>query len=275
MTDAPGGSAGFGHGSDPEEHEALLRRIREFLRHGAAAEAGVEEWGEFAAQLRFLREELPPEERSALLERWDRVLLRALPDLQLPTDQRENVLLALEAAAAEGAAWAALEDRAPPEQPSGVAPVLRPSVWTLDWESAGGGDEETEHREDEALVLTAADARTEARFVLADRLVLAHLAADVRGLLAEGQNVPAFPDVEQPTGLPSLRVDADPLGAFEWFRSQRVLIVNLSGAHLGKGLGITAGPGGLPAVDQLIEAHDELPGSSNAGIPALGVEASA
>src|SRR5205807_1420129 len=75
MTEAPGGSAGFGHGSDPEEHEALLRRIREFLRHGAAAEAGVEEWGEFAAQLRFLREELPPEERSALLERWDRVLL--------------------------------------------------------------------------------------------------------------------------------------------------------------------------------------------------------
>src|SRR5882724_10649014 len=146
MTEAPGGSAGFGHGSDPEEHEALLRRIREFLRHGAAAEAGVEEWGEFAAQLRFLREELPPEERSALLERWDRVLLRALPDLQLPTDQRENLLLALEAAAAEGAAWAALEDRAPPEQPSGVAPVLRPSVWTLDWVSAGGGEEEPEHR---------------------------------------------------------------------------------------------------------------------------------
>src|ERR1700756_5514457 len=66
MTETPGGSAGSGHGSDPEEHEALLRRIREFLRHGAAAEAGVEEWGEFAAQLRFLREELPPEERSVL-----------------------------------------------------------------------------------------------------------------------------------------------------------------------------------------------------------------
>lgn len=209
MSEAPGGSAGFGHGSDPEEHEALLRRIREFLRHGAAAEAGVEEWGEFAAQLRFLREELPPEERAALLERWDRVLLRALPDLLLPTDQRENVLLALEAAAAEGAAWAALEDRTPPDQPSGVAPVLRPSVWTLDWESTGGADEETEHREDEALVLTAADARTEARFVLADRLVLAHLAADVRGLLAEGQPTPAFPDTEQPAGLPSLRVDAE------------------------------------------------------------------
>src|SRR5205814_170674 len=159
MTEAPGGSAGFGHGSDPEEHEALLRRIREFLRHGAAAEAGVEEWGEFAAQLRFLREELPPEERAALLQRWDRVLLRALPDLQLPTDQRDNLLLALEAAAAEGAAWAALEDRAPPEQPSGVAPVLRPSVWTLDWESAAGGEEEPEHREDEALVLTAAGGR--------------------------------------------------------------------------------------------------------------------
>src|ERR687886_127066 len=124
MTEAPGGSAGFGHGSDPDEHEALLRRIREFLRHGAAAEAGVEEWREFAAQLRFLREELPPEERSALLERWDRVLMRALPDLHLDTDQRDNVLLALEAAAAEGAAWAALEDRAPPEQPAGL-PSLR------------------------------------------------------------------------------------------------------------------------------------------------------
>ena len=63
--------------------------------------------------------------------------------------------------------------------------------------------------EDEALVLTAADARTEARFVLADRLVLAHLAADVRGLLAEGQSAPVFPDAYQPSGLPSLRVDAE------------------------------------------------------------------
>lgn len=214
MSEAPGGSAGSGHGSDPDEHEALLRRIREFLRHGGAAEAGVEEWGEFAAQLRFLREELPSEERQALLERWDRVLLRALPDLTLASDQRESVLLALEAAAAEGAAWAALEDRAPPEPSAGIAPVVRPSVWTLDWEGpsgggGGGGEEEGERREDEALVLTAADARTEARFVLADRLVLAHLAADVRGLLAEGQSLPAFPETEQPAGLPSLRVDAE------------------------------------------------------------------
>src|SRR5437870_12303056 len=135
MTDAPGGSAGFGHGSDPEEHEALLRRIREFLRHGAAAEAGVEEWGEFAAQLRFLREELPLEERQALLERWDRALTRALPDVQLAAEHRESVLLALEAAAAEGAAWAALEDRLPLDQGAGVAPGLRPAVWTLDWEA--------------------------------------------------------------------------------------------------------------------------------------------
>lgn len=210
MSEAPGGSAGSGHGSDPEEHEALLRRIREFLRHGGAAEAGVEEWGEFAAQLRFLREELPAEERQALLERWDRVLLRALPDLSLAGEQRENVLLALEAAAAEGAAWSALEDRPPPDQAAGVAPVLRPSVWTLDWESPGGIEEEgSDRREEEALVLTAADARTEARFVLADRLVLAHLAADVRGLLAEGQSLPAFPDADQPAGLPSLRVDAE------------------------------------------------------------------
>jgi hypothetical protein len=208
MSEAPGGSAGFGHGSDPEEHEALLRRIREFLRHGAAAEAGVEEWGEFAAQLRFLREELPPEERQALLERWDRVLLRALPDLQLNTEQRESVLLALEAAAAEGAAWAALEDRAPPEAGSGVAPVLRPSVWTLDWESTGGGEDE-DHREDEALVLTAADGCAEARFVLADRLVPAHLAADLRGLLAEGQDLAPVPTTGPPTRRPWLRVDAE------------------------------------------------------------------
>src|SRR5712691_735116 len=103
MSGAPGGSAGSGHGSDPDE-EALQRRIREFLRHGTAAEAGVEEWGEFAAQLRFLREELPLEERQALLKRWDRMLSRALPDLQLAAEQRESVLLALEAAAAEGAA---------------------------------------------------------------------------------------------------------------------------------------------------------------------------
>jgi hypothetical protein len=137
MSGAPGGSAGSGHGSDPDE-EALQRRIREFLRHGTAAEAGVEEWGEFAAQLRFLREELPLEERQALLERWDRMLSRALPDLQLAAEQRESVLLALEAAAAEGAAWAALEDRIPLDQRAGVAPVLRPSVWTLDWEAPGG-----------------------------------------------------------------------------------------------------------------------------------------
>ena len=184
MSGAPGSSTGSGHGSDPDE-EALLRRIREFLRHGDVAEAGIEEWGEFAAQLRFLREELSLEERQALLERWDRVLTRALPDLQLAVDQRESALLALEAAAAEGAAWVALEDRMPLDQGAGVAPVLRPSVWTLDWEAPGGQDEDEDDgdHEDEMLVLKAADGRTEARFVLADRLVLAHLAADVRGLL--------------------------------------------------------------------------------------------
>jgi len=208
MSGAPGGSAGSGHGSDPDE-EALQRRIREFLRHGAAAEAGVEEWGEFAAQLRFLREELPLEERQALLERWDRTLSRALPDLQLAGEQRESVLLALEASAAEGAAWAALEDRMPIGQGAGVAPVLRPFVWTLDWESPGGGDEDHSDHEDEMLVLKAADGRTEARFVLADRLVLAHLAADVRGLLAEGQSLSPIPDAEPPTSLPTLRVDAE------------------------------------------------------------------
>ncbi len=209
MSGAPGGSAGSGHGSDPDE-EALQRRIREFLRHGTAAEAGVEEWGEFAAQLRFLGEELPLEERQALLERWDRVLSRALPDLQLAAEQRESVLLALEAAAAEGAAWVALEDRVPLDQGAGVAPVLRPAVWTLDWEVPGGGDDEDDgDHEDEMLVLKAADGRTEARFVLADRLVLAHLAADVRGLLAEGQRLSPIPAAELPTRLPTLRVDAE------------------------------------------------------------------
>src|SRR5713226_285050 len=181
MSGAPGGNAGAGHGSDPDE-EALQRRIREFLRHGSAAEAGVEEWGEFAAQLRFLREELPLEERQALLERWDRMLSRALPDLQLAAEQRESVLLALEAAAAEGTAWAAFEDRMPLDQGAGLAPVLRPSVWTLDRVAPAGGDEDDDDDHDDAvLVLTAADGRAEARVVLADRLVLAHLAADVRG----------------------------------------------------------------------------------------------
>src|ERR671925_1167403 len=184
MTEAPGGSAGFGHGSDPEEHEALLRRIREFLRHGTAAEAGVEEWGEFATQLRFLREELPLEERQALLEHWDRVLARALPDLQLALEQRESVLLALEAAAAEGSAWAALEDRPPPDPAARVAPVLRPATWTLDWEVSASGQEEDADHEAETLVLTATDGGADARFTLTDRLVLAHLAADIRGLLA-------------------------------------------------------------------------------------------
>ena len=58
-------------------------------------------------------------------------------------------------------------------------------------------------------MLTAAGGRTEARVVLADRLVLAHLAADVRGLLAEGQSLPPIPDAEPPTSLPTLRVDAE------------------------------------------------------------------
>jgi len=152
MSGAPGGSAGSGHGSDPDE-EALQRRIREFLRHGSAAEAGVEEWGEFAAQLRFLREELPLEERQALLERWDRMLSRALPDLQLAAEQRESVLLALEAAAAEGTAWAAFEDRMPLDQGAGLAPVLRPSVWTLDRVAPAGNDEDDDDHEDDVAFI--------------------------------------------------------------------------------------------------------------------------
>ncbi len=217
MSDPPGG-AGAGHGPDPEDADALLRRIREFLRHGDPAEAGVEEWGEFAAQLRFLRQELPREERGALLAHWERVLSSAIPDLTLAAEQRESVLLALEAAAAEGAAWASLEQREPSDEGTGLAPVLRPSAWTLGWVAPGGdGDREAEEQnqergddeDDEVLVLTAADARTEVRCVLADRLVLAHLAADVRGLLAEGNSLPVFPEAEGATHLPSLRVDAD------------------------------------------------------------------
>ena len=118
-------------------------------------------------------------------------------------------MLALEAAAAEGAAWAALEDRIPLDQGAGVAPVLRPAVWTLGWEAPGGSDEDDVDHQDEVLVLKAADGRTDARVVLADRLVLAHLAADVRGLLADGQSLPPIPDAEPPTSLPTLRVDAE------------------------------------------------------------------
>jgi hypothetical protein len=44
MGKAPGGSAGSGHGSDPDE-DALLRRIRDFLRHGSVAEAGLRSGG--------------------------------------------------------------------------------------------------------------------------------------------------------------------------------------------------------------------------------------
>ncbi len=36
-----------------------------------------------------------------------------------------------------------------------------------------------------------------------------NLAADVRGLLAEGQSLPPIPDAEPPTSLPALRVDAE------------------------------------------------------------------
>ena len=84
--------------------------------------------------------------------------------------------------------------------------MLRPAVWTLDWEALGGmtRTKTTATGRGRVLVLTAADGRTEARFVLADRLVLAHLAADVRGLLAEGQSLPPIPEAEPPTSLPTL-----------------------------------------------------------------------
>ena len=79
-----------------------------------------------------------------------------------------------------------------------------------DHDSADDDHDDDDHDHDDAvLVLTAADGRAEARFVLADRLVLAHLAADVRGLLAEGQSLPPIPDAEPPTSLPTLRVDVE------------------------------------------------------------------
>src|SRR5438045_9375317 len=105
-----GADEGGRTGGDDEEKEALLRRIHEFLRHGRPPEEDeVEEWGEFVSALRFLREEMPAEERQTLITRWESALRQAAPDLSLPATFRETLLLALEAAASVGAAWGALE----------------------------------------------------------------------------------------------------------------------------------------------------------------------
>lgn len=169
-----------------EEHEALLRRIREFLRHGRAhQEDEIEEWGEFAAQLHYLQEELPDEERRIVLDRWEAALRRVAPDLVLPTAHREQLLLALEAAAAEGAAWAALEQEPPPAGSVDRVAIIRVADWAL--------ESDPEH---DSIVLAVMDRRTEARFELADPLVLAHLATDVKGLLqSEGPWVPPEPEL--------------------------------------------------------------------------------
>ncbi len=199
---------GEGRGED-EEKEQLLRRIHEFLRHGMPAEEDeVEEWGEFASQLRYLQEELSPEERAAVLSRWETIVRHALPDLALPPAQKEMLLLALEAAAAEGAAWASLEREAPASPPSERTAVIRVEWWALE------ADHETG-----AIFLDVGDRRTDAHFELADPLVLAHLASDLKGLLRDGGPwvPPELPPAEGE--LPSVRLSAVAgycCGAFEY-----------------------------------------------------------
>src|SRR5262249_50880968 len=62
---------------------------------------------------------------------------------------------------------------------------------------------------------------------------------------------------------------------FERFAGQRVLVVDVLGAHLGERSRVLPTPGGLPAVDQLIDVHACALGKSNAASPSPGVEASA
>jgi hypothetical protein len=106
-----------------------------------------------------------------------------VPDLALPPAHRELVLLALEAAAAEGAAWAALEQEGTPPGSIDRVAIIRVADWALETD-----------QESEAIVLVVTDRRTEARFELADPLVLAHLATDIKGLLqSDGPWAPPEP----------------------------------------------------------------------------------
>lgn len=179
MTRKSGDEGGRGTGaSDDDDKEALLRRIHEFLRHGHAPEEDeVEEWGEFVSALRYLREEMPADERQALINRWESALRQAAPGLDLPTNERETLLLALEAAASVGAAWGALEREGASDE-SGIveqAPIIRVAEWSLETEQENG-----------TLFLNVRDRRVDARFELTHPLVLAHLASDVKGLVHQG-----------------------------------------------------------------------------------------
>jgi|GEM_PF-5019622 hypothetical protein len=189
-----------GRGGDDEEKEALLRRIHEFLRHGHPPEEDeVEEWGEFVSALRYLREEMSSEERQALINRWESALRQAVPDLALPMNQRETLLLALEAAASVGAAWGALEREPPGEEPGLIeqAPIVRVAEWSLEVEQENG-----------TVFLNLRDRRVDARFELTHPLVLAHLAADVKGLIQQGGPwAPAEPPLA-PDEIPYFRITA-------------------------------------------------------------------
>jgi len=194
---------------EEDEREQLLRRIHEFLRHGTPPEEDeIEEWGEFAAQLRYLQEELSPEERAATMSRWEMILRHSLPDLVLPPAHREILLLALEAAAAEGAAWASLEREVGPPPTVEMAHVIRVAWWALETD-----------RESGAIYLDVGDRRVDAHFELADPLVLAHLASDLKGLIREGGpwSPPEPPPAEGE--LPAVRLSAVAgycCGAFEY-----------------------------------------------------------
>jgi hypothetical protein len=187
-------------GGDDDEREALLRRIHEFLRHSHPTdEDEVEEWGEFVSALRYLREEMPADERQALISRWETALQHAVPDLPLPQSHRDSLLLALEAAASVGAAWGALEREGVEEEtgPIEQAPIIRVADWSLDVEQENG-----------TVFLNVRDRRADARFELTHPLVLAHLASDVKGLIQQnGPWVAAEPPMSAEE-IPFFRVNA-------------------------------------------------------------------
>ncbi len=195
--DDPGRPSG---GGDDDEKEALLRRIHEFLKHGRPPEEDeVEEWGEFVSALRYLREEMPADERQTLINRWESALRQAAPDLALPPPFRETLLLALEAAASVGAAWGALE-REGADDESGLveqAPIVRVAEWSLEVEQENG-----------TVFLNVRDRRVDARFELTHPLVLAHLASDVKGLIQQGGPWVAPEEPLAVDDIPYVRVNA-------------------------------------------------------------------
>jgi hypothetical protein len=195
-----GADEGSRSGGDDEEKEALLRRIHEFLRHGRPPEEDeVEEWGEFVSALRYLREEMPNDERQTLIHRWESALRQAVPDLVLPPADRETLLLALEAAASVGAAWGALERESGGEEPGVLeqSPIIRVGEWSLEVDPEHG-----------TVFMNVRDRRVDARFELTHPLVLAHLASDVKGLIRQGGPWVAAEEPLDPDALPYLRVNA-------------------------------------------------------------------